>query len=594
LAVREQAKKRLESVGKHRMIEHHSTSLCRVPLLYSFLLLTLFGGLLFFPCTNLATSAQAIDSATAPELSMRQHYDAAQRLLSSGDREQAGLEFRLFLASALRSIGKNRLQIGEYTLALQTFEKALAFAPNDFALRLDFARAAIAARDFVKAKSLAEGALDASPAGDEKLQYSSAHLIFGRALLGMGDIKQAKEQFEAAVALDPTFETGYALAKAELALADKISAAQVFAEMRSSFGDSASIHMDFGRAYAEADFPEEAIQEFKKALQRDNTMAGAHYSLGASYMLRSGDTAFPQAEVEFHEELAVHPNDPFSYSQLGYIAMNRHNLPEAESDLKRAAALNPQNPDNFILLGQIYSNLNRTSDAEAALHQAIAATIDPSRNHYQVRGAHYQLGRLLLQDGRVSEGKNEMRIAQDLLLQNRLQDQVNVSGMHITGYQFPKLDTGAQANTQVLTVAMKFEEQIGPAIADSYNNLGATAAADNNLSEALTYFEQAAVWNPMMEGLDYNWGRAAFSAKRYRQAALCLGRYLQANPRAAGVREPLGMSRFIIEDYAGSVQALAPLDSLPMPTPSRSCAAGDMTKASNGCEAWRTRIPLSA
>ncbi len=77
--------------------------------------------------------------------------------------------------------------------------------------------------------------------------------------------------------------------------------------MLAQFGDSAQIHMQFGLAYANADFPDEAIPEFKKALARNDRLLDAHYSLGASYLSKSGDTAFAEAEVEFRKELSFHP-----------------------------------------------------------------------------------------------------------------------------------------------------------------------------------------------------------------------------------------------------------------------------------------------
>ena len=74
--------------------------------------------------------------------------------------------------------------------------------------------------------------------------------------------------------------------------------------------------MQFGLAYWDADFPEEAIPEFKKTLAKDDRFLDAHYSLGASYLKRSGDTAFPAAEAEFRKELSIHPDDFFSYYEL--------------------------------------------------------------------------------------------------------------------------------------------------------------------------------------------------------------------------------------------------------------------------------------
>ena len=70
-------------------------------------------------------------------------------------------------------------------------------------------------------------------------------------------------------------------------------------------------------------------------------------------------------------------------------------------------------------------------------------------------------------------------------------------------------------------------EQVRLPVADSYNNLGAIAATNNDYSSAVTYFERAAVWNPSLEGLDYNWGRAAFAGSQFADAIMPLSRYLK-------------------------------------------------------------------
>lgn len=327
--------------------------------------------------------------------------------------------------------------------------------------------------------------------------------------------------------------------------------------MLARFGDSAQIHMQFGLAYANADFPEEAIPEFRKALAKNNKLPDAHYSLGASYLSRSGDTAFHEAEAEFRTELSFHPDDFYSYYELGHLAMNQHQMPEALRDLTRAAELNPLSDDTFLMLGDLDSQLGRNADEEAALRKAIQVCTDPSRNHYQIRGAHYELGLLLIQEGKTEEGKKEMQAAEDLLLQNRKLDAANLAGKSIVRFPSRKADVITDPNAAIRV--KQFEEQVGPVIADSFNNLGAFSAQNEDYASASGYFKQASEWSPEMYGLDYNWGRAAFGAKDYRQAVICLSRYLHAHPDDTRALVPLGMSQFMVSDYSGAIQTLSPL-----------------------------------
>ncbi len=98
--------------------------------------------------------------------------------------------------------------------------------------------------------------------------------------------------------LDPTFENGYELAVADLDLGDGKSAAKIFSEMLTSFGDTAAIHMYFGQAYGRSDFQDDAVAEFQKAIAKDDRLPGVHYSLAAAYLSTSGSSKLPEAERE--------------------------------------------------------------------------------------------------------------------------------------------------------------------------------------------------------------------------------------------------------------------------------------------------------
>ena len=510
-----------------------------------------FGGAVGL-CAGAAPQNAGATSGPADGASMQEHYRSAVQLQASGDVARAKVQYQAFLAEALDRIASDRAQAGEYAKAVPLFEQALVCDPQDNTLRAHYAEASLLAGDLSKAKHFAQQVTASEP------KDAKAHLLLGRVLLKMNDNRGARREFETAVALDPNFDDGYALATADLALADIKDASSIFREMQAGLGDTAALHMQFGLAYGNADDPEQAIQEFRKVIAKDPKFPGAHYSLGASYLRRSGDAGFPQAEAEFHKELAYHPNDFLSYSQLGYIAMTRHKLPEAAADLSRAVQLNPQDADSFLLLGQIYSELGKRPEAESALRSAIAVTRDPSRNHYQIRGAHYQLGRLLMESGRKDEGMKEMKISEDLLLKNKVLDKANVTGNALAPSAFPEI-APTPVDPQLAAQVNAFEKQLGPAIADSYNNLGVIAAMEKDYSTAAADFEQSAHWNPTVPGANANWGRAAFAAHLYAKAADPLQRHLAAHPEDESARSMLGVTQFMLGQDSAALQTLQPL-----------------------------------
>lgn len=505
-----------------------------------------------------AARAQTTSGAPSSGNSLEAHYDAAQNFQAAGDRAQAALQYRMFLADAFGRLAHDRAAAGDSEKATPLFEEALELAPADFEIRVDYAEASLIAKDYAKARLLAQQCLDADP------KNAKAHLILGRSLLLLNKNEAAKEQFEAAIAIESNFENGFALATAYLALKDVRSAAIIFAEMLTGLGDSAEIHMRFGRAYADASLPDQAIQEFKKAIAKQSKLPTAHYSLGAAYLQSMGEINDPQAEAEFRKELEINRNDFFSHFELGSIALTEHRLEEAEGELTRAESLNPQSPDPPLSLGEVYRQLDRPVEAEAELRKSISLTHDVSRNHYQIQRAYYMLGRLLLAADRQDEGKKAIEAADKYMQASARENQGKPSTMagNQAGQTAPLAQSDEPSARDALEQLDAFERKLSPAIADSYDNLGAIAAAGGDFRAALHDFQAASEWNPALEGLDYNWGRAAFSAGQYDQAVGPLGRYLREHADDTLIRSSLGVSFFHLKNYAAALETLKPIEGL--------------------------------
>ncbi len=461
--------------------------------------------------------------------SLQQDYGAAESAQAAGNLPEAASAYKLFLTHAFDLLGYNFTLAGDYPDANALFDEGLILDPTDVKMRLDYSQESAVAGDLSKAEQLAEEAVR------QNQRDASARLSLGRVLLQMQDNTQAKQQLEAAVALNPNYVDGLALARADLALKDEKSAATILAEMLKGFGDSAQLRMDFGLAYAETGYPEQAIAQFKAAIAKNDRLPGAHYSLGAAYLQSMGEIDFPLAEAEFKKELEVAPNDFLSYSQLGYIALAQHRFSEAEKDLTRAASLNLQDPDTFLSLGQLYTEMKEPDKAEAALQKSIFLTRDVSHNHYQVQRAHYLLARLLLQSGKVEEGKQQMQISEDLMKEIVRQNQGKASTnprpeLPSSNLLQPKTPDAAE-NQQATRQAKAYESKISPAIADSYSNLGVISASAGDFSGAVRYFQSAANWNPQLPGIDYNLGKAAYYASQYSVAIPPLQRYVRQHPQ---------------------------------------------------------------
>lgn len=502
-------------------------------------------------CVAMAASAQVEPATPAENSPMHHAYDEAYRDQAAGDFARADAEHMHFLALALKQMANGLANTGDYAHAAPAFEEALAFAPNDFDLLMDYAGAAFEAQDTEKSASLAQLAGDLGSKYTTNQQKAAAHRMLGRALQAFGKKREAIIQFQTAAALDEDFENYSVLGNAVL-LVDGIDAAEpIFAKALARFGNTAENHMQIGRIYGLGKFSERAIEEFKTAIALDPNMPGLHYSLGAAYLI-SPSFGLTRAEAEFRKELELHPTDTYSFPQLGHIAILRNDFREAEIDLKHATELNPLDALNFMELGKLYAQLNRLPEAEAAFRKAIALTADPSRDHYDIARAHYRLGRILVTRGQTEEGRREIQISQNMLAKAAEQEQkINPDGQPVQKNPDEATEHNALEHTRVPTPEeaaefKSFQDQVGPLIAGSYNNLGVHAAMAGDFPRATGYFQLAAQWNADLPGVEANWGRAAFAAHQCDQAIAPLQRALEANPSDPEMRSMLNQCHALV------------------------------------------------
>jgi tetratricopeptide (TPR) repeat protein len=518
------------------------------------------------------TSAARVP-AEAPQpagSSLQEHYEAAERLLEANQIDQAADQFRLFLSEAIGALAMGRAHEGDYAKAAPLFNEALALEPKSPSLRLEFANASLVDGDFAEAQSLS-AAFPTDFPGASSTDLAQAHQILGLALNRTHHDQEARKELEAAVALDPSFTNLYDLAAVCLDVDDENCAVRAFAQIEASAADTPALHMKIGLGYGSSDFATRAVAEFKKVIAEDPRYPEAHYCLAAAMLATGGDeTTVQAAQDELRKELAVSPNDFLTYAALGKLAAAHLQYADAERYLKRATVLNPKNPDAFLYLGQMDFDTHNYPGAETALRQAIRLTTDVARNRYQIQKAHYLLGRILMQQHHEDQAHAEMQIARDLANKVLSNDKSELAGMLAgasastdPGGAQPAADAAASAAAQdgASPEAMRAwrarEKQLAPAIADSYNNLGAIAATGKKYPEALADFKRATAWNPTLDGLDYNLGHAAFMASQFAEAVAPLTRYLAAHPADSGVRTALAISQFMTLDYTGCVATLA-------------------------------------
>jgi tetratricopeptide (TPR) repeat protein len=475
---------------------------------------------------------QSKEPAPAPPTAMHLHYEAAYRLQAAGRLDKADAEHKAFLVGALSEIANAYANIGDYTRAAPIYNEALDLSPNESKVLRDYAAASIDAHMYSQAQRLLSRAVEHLTVDIDSKTRAELHRMLGDAQIGTMGKSASLQEYRTAVAIDGSCENIYALAAAQLRVSGLPAAASSVREYLSHCGDSPATHIAIGRAYALSGFPNEAAEEFKKALAEDPRYPDAHYCLGAAYLSVS-KSSFDRAEAEFRKELALYPNDRYSYSQLGHIALMRNLDREAELDYRHAIRSNPHNPANYMQLGQLLIDSQRPSEAEPLLERAIALTVDPSEGGYQIVKAHYALARLYRKDSRETDALRELNIAEKLLRKRHESDEQRLSGASVS--EDPLAKTRIPNAEQVEAVA-RLVDDLGPLAAASYNNLGVHAAIAGQFSLAAHDFQLAAHWNSALPGVDMNWGRAAFLAHQWQDAIEPLKRSLAGHPNDSTLR----------------------------------------------------------
>jgi tetratricopeptide (TPR) repeat protein len=527
--------------------------------------------LLAAPSALLAADLLAADGESPrPSRSetLQRHYDAAHTFYLGGDLERATGEYNAFLAEALQTLAEAHSGAGDFDRSVSLFEHALELAPEDRDLRLDFALSRFQAGKLAEARALAEKVVETEATN------SGARSLLGHILFAEGDYKGAREHLEAAVVAAPSFDVGYLLGLTYIKLNDLTRARLLFDDMVTGLGDTAQIHILFGRAYGKGEWEalDNAIAELKKAIAKDAQIREGHYLLGMAYLTRDGESAFPNAVPEFHTELENSPNDPRCHYMLGYIALKRHDPKTAESELKRAVALDPKNPDPLVYLGQLFADAGRDEEAETTMRKSIALSqVGP--DDVLISRAHYVLGRILLKKSRKEEGQKELEISKDLRDRERPSDQPRDPSRDPKGHKFAEAGNFSEENDvalpgapkpaspELLKQAQALDEELKISIADAYNNLGVIAAQKKQFAAATGYFQHASQWNSSLETLDRNWGMAEFYANHYSQAIPLLARHLARQAGDVRVRAALGLSHFMLQDYQKTLDTLRPISS---------------------------------
>jgi tetratricopeptide (TPR) repeat protein len=559
-----------------------------------FTLLRSLAAILLFAVT---LPAQFVAAAENPGEALQRQFAAARSALAADNLSRAEEDFRLTIALGLRQLGNLAISEQQFDQATVLLDEAVKLSPDDPALKVEDAIAWFRKGDTNKASTMLQSVLRAHP------DNARAHNVLGRLYLFNGDADASAAELQKAVALQDDFETAYFLGIALLRAKKTSEASDLFAKLQSATGDSAALHVLFGRAYTITHFPEQAVAEFSKAVKLDPKYPRAHALLGYASLEFYGESNYPQARKLFEQELQIQPNDYLSLVLLGISTTSLRDYPAAEAALVRATRLRPDGASPYLYLGETYNATSRFKEAVAALQKYVALERTPQESNRNLSRGYFLLGQDLLRlGGHTEEARQALAHSQQLREAQFKYDQEHMFLSPAQQKEQKELESSADARSLssdslagVLEAGSREEDHTaremaqgglpaapsasGPAsqsapesapakqyrafaseiLASSYNDLGVMRAKASKFAEAAEFFKQAHTWNPALPGLDRNWGFAAYRAEMYSDAIPPLDRQLAAHPDDAFVRQILALSYFDQENFPKVAEVLRPL-----------------------------------
>jgi tetratricopeptide (TPR) repeat protein len=553
----------------------------------------LVAALLFAGNVQFNTATAVADN---PGEALKSQFESAKSALTAGDLTRAEDNYRLTIALGLRQLGNLSISEQQFDQATALLDEAIKFSPDDASLQVEDGIAWFRKGDPKKAADIIQSVLRAHP------DHARAHNTLGRLYLFNGDADASITELQKAVALQDDFETAYFLGIALLRGKKTTEAADLFAKLQMSVGDSAALHVLFGRAYTVTYFPEQAVAEFRKATKVDPKYPRAHALLGYATLEFYGESSYPQARKLFEQELQIQPNDYLSLVLLGISTTSLRDYPAAESALLRATRMRPDGASPYLYLGETYTSTARFKEAVAALQKYVELVRTPQESNRNLSRGYFLLGQDLLRlGGHAEEARQALAHSQQL---REAQFKYDQERMFLSpGQQKEQKETEGSADARSLSSdrmaglleagsreedrttqemaqgGLPSDSALSPAVpnplaeskpakqyrafaseilASSYNDLGVMRAKDSKFAEAAELFKQAHAWNPALPGLDRNWGFAAYRAELYSEAVPPLERQLAAQPGDAFVRQILGLSYFVQENYSKAAEVLRP------------------------------------
>lgn len=235
----------------------------------------------------------------------------------------------------------------------------------------------------------------------------------------------------------------------------------------------ADAHWGLANAYEGLQRYQESFDEMRETAELDPNNFDVRVKLGNYYLVgaKQAPAALGEAERLAKQILEKDPNHIEAHILMGSVLFAQDKKQEALAELNRAVELNPQRVESYLSLARFYVQTNDIAGAEAIYQRAISVSSGSAM-------AHYEYGKFLVGAQRLNEAEAEFRKAVQAEPQNR-EAKFVLASFYLVNKQFDK----AEAAYKSLAELDRNKPEGRSVLGDFYTSVG-------RLDEAIAIYKE--------------------------------------------------------------------------------------------------------
>lgn len=238
----------------------------------------------------------------------------------------------------------------------------------------------------------------------------------------------------------------------------------------------ADAHWGLAQAYEGLQRYQEAFDEMRQTADLDPNNLDVRVKLGNFYLVgaKQSPSAIGEAERYAKEVLAKDPNHIEGHILMASVLFAQDKKQESLAELNHAVALNPKRVESYLSLARYYVQTNDIPGAEAVYQRAISVSDGSAMSHYEY-------GKFLVGAQRMDQAEAEFQKAVQTEPQNR-EAQFILASFYFVNKQFDKAEVAYKA----LAELDKDKPEGRSILGDFYSSVGRMDEAIAIYKEVLT------------------------------------------------------------------------------------------------------------